>query len=267
MKSLAITAALLVPQVLPAQTAAATFMDWGRVSSSVYSDPVMGVQLWIGTSLRASGADSRSASESFDPDSVDAWANSAAAVVDPAVPPRDPSRILATPPLRSLRRGSLQVFRRAAGATWEDRVIISIEPSDASRPLNIAARPEEARQFLRALFSHAIGSRLAPDWESVARAKARTNCASDSLLAPAALLSSGTQDYPAAAPASGRTLIEFVIRADGSVDRGSIVALATTDPVFVAPSIALVAESQFRAATCRGVPMATVARQSVNYAR
>ena len=180
---------------------------------------------------------------------------------------RDPARVLATPPLPTLKQGSLRLLRRADGAGWEERVILSLEPGDSSRPFNVAALPEEARSFLRAFYQHAIESRLAPDWESIARAKGRTNCAADSLLVPANLLTSGPQAYPAEAPTAGRALIEFVIRADGAVDRGSIVALAATDPVFVAPSITLVAESRFRPATCQGTPMAVVARQSVNYAR
>jgi hypothetical protein len=266
-KSLLVATALLVPRLLPAQTAPATFMDWGRVSSSVYSDPVMGVQLWIGTSLRASGAHSRYASVSFAPDTLLAWADAAAVVIDPTAPPRDSTRILATPPLATLRKGSLRLLRRPSGTIWEDRVIISVEPGDSSRPLNIAALPEEARAFLHALYDHAIESRLAPDWESIARAKGRSNCAADSLLVPATLVTSGPQAYPATAPRAGRALIEFVIRADGGVDRGSIVALAATDPVFVAPSVDLVVQSRFRPATCQGVPLAVVARQSVNYAR
>ena len=56
MRSLALAFVLVVPGTLAAQAAPATFMDWGRVSSSLYSDPVMGVQLWIGTSLRTTGA-------------------------------------------------------------------------------------------------------------------------------------------------------------------------------------------------------------------
>lgn len=258
---------LAVPAVLSAQTAPATFIDWGRVSSSIYSDQVMGVQLWIGTSLRATGADSRSASESFAPDSVLNWANIAAVIIDPTAAPRDSVQFLATPALRTLKKGSLRLLRRSAGAAWEDRVVLSLEPGDSSRPFNVAARPEEARTFLQALYQHAIDSRLASDWEAQARAKARTNCAADSLVVPAALLASGALNYPADAPRAGRALIEFVIRADGGVDRGSIVALAATDPVFVAPSVNLVAESRFRPATCRGTPMATVARQSVSYAR
>jgi len=55
MRSLALAFVLVVPGTLSAQAAPATFMDWGRVSSSLYSDPVMGVQLWIGTSLRTTG--------------------------------------------------------------------------------------------------------------------------------------------------------------------------------------------------------------------
>lgn len=267
MKSLVIAVALLAPQLLPAQAAPATFMDWGRVSSSIYSDQVMGVQLWIGTSLRATGADSRYAGASFAPDSVLGWANAAALIVDPTAPPRDSTRILATPPLLTLKKGALRLLRRSAGAAWEDRVIISLEPGDSSRPFNVAALPEEARAFVRALYDHAIDSRLAADWETIARAKGRTNCAADSLVVPATLLTSGPLNYPATAPRSGRVLIEFVIRADGGVDRGSIVALAATDPLFVAPSETLVAESRFRPATCRGTPMAVVARQSVNYAR
>jgi hypothetical protein len=266
-KSLVVSLALLIPRLLPAQTAPATFMDWGRVSSSVYADPVMGVQLWIGTSLRSGAGDSRYASVSFAPDTVLAWADAAAVVIDPTAPPRDSTRVLATPPLPTLKRGSVRLLRRSAGAAWEDRVIISVEPGDSSRPLNIAALPEEARTFLHALYDHAIDSRLAPDWESIARAKGRTNCAADSLVVPASLLTSGPQAFPATAPAAGRVLIEFVIRADGAVDRGSIVALAATDPIFVAPSESLVVQSRFRPATCRGTPMAVVARQSVNYAR
>src|SRR6478736_2181260 len=143
MKKLIIAAALLVPRLLPAQTATATFMDWGRVSSSIYSDPAMGVQLWIGTSLRSTGSDSRYASVNFAPDSVLAWADGAAVVNAPTAPPRDASKVLATPPLPTLKGGSIRFLRRVVGYDWEDRVVISVEPGDSSPPLNIAARPEE----------------------------------------------------------------------------------------------------------------------------
>jgi hypothetical protein len=136
-KSLVVSLALLIPRLLPAQTAPATFMDWGRVSSSIYSDPVMGVQLWIGTSLRSGAGDSRYASVSFAPDTVLAWADAAAVVIDPTAPPRDSTRVLATPPLPTLKRGSVRLLRRSAGAAWEDRVIISVEPTMS---VNITAR-------------------------------------------------------------------------------------------------------------------------------
>jgi hypothetical protein len=269
-KALVLSVVLLFPPTLAAQAAQvapATFIDWGRVSSSIYSDPVMGVQLWIGTSLRASGTDDRSVSTKLAPDSVLSWADAAAVVIDPRTPPADPARVLATPPLSTLDHGVLRLLRRADGTAWEDRVILSVEPGDSARPLNVAARPEEARAFLRALYQHAIDSRLAPDWETTAKAKYRTNCATDSVVMAPSILSSGEMTYPATAPAAGRVLLEFVIRADGAVEPGSIVALAATDPVFVAPSQRLVLGSRFSPATCRGVPIAIVVRQSVNYAR
>jgi hypothetical protein len=258
----------VLPQALPAQTARATFIDWGNVTASVYANGELGVQLWVGTSYRAMNERSRSVSLAFAPDSIYRWADNAALVIAPARAPRDANSVLAAPPLLALDGTRVRMLRRAAGAAWEERVVLSFEAPDTTvPPLNIAAQPAEARAFVDALYQKAGTSALAVDWAQRLAARGRIQCADQSQLVPAGIASGAVPTYPITALGSGRVLLEFVIRADGWVDRETIVPIAATDEIFVRPSIEAVVKSRFTPATCRGTPVATVARQSINYVR
>jgi hypothetical protein len=267
-KSLVIVAALLLPELVAAQAARATFIDWGNVTASVYADPALGVQLWVGTSYRAMNERSRSVSLAFAPDSVYPWADGAALVIGPARAPRDSASVLAAPVLRALDGTRVRMLRRAAGAAWEDRVVLSFEAPDTTLPpLNIAARPAEARAFVDALFQKAGTSALTPDWSDRLASRGRIQCADQTQLVPAGIVNGAVPAYPITALGSGRVLLEFVIGTDGWVDRQTVVPIAATDPVFVRPSVEALVGSRFTPATCRGTPIATVARQSINFVR
>jgi hypothetical protein len=267
-RSLVIVTALFLPQLLAAQTPRATFIDWGNVTASVYADQNLGVQLWVGTSYRAMNERSRSVTLGFAPDSVYRWADAAALVITPARPPRDTASVLAAPVLRALDGTRLRMLRRAAGTQWEDRVVLSFEPPDTTiPPLNIAALPAEARSFVTAIYEKAGTSVLTRDWAERLASRGRIQCADQAQLVPAGIASGAVPQYPVTALGSGRVLLEFVIGADGWVDRQSVVPIAATDPVFVRPSIEALVGSRFTPATCRGIAIATIARQSINFVR
>ena len=268
MRSLVVAAALLLPELLSAQTPRATFIDWGNVTASVYADQHLGVQLWVGTSYRAMNERSRSVTLGFAPDSIYPWADGAALVIAPAHPPRDTASVLAVPPLRALDGSRVRMLRRAAGKVWADRVVLSFEAPDTTiPPLNIAALPAEARSFVDALFQKAGTSILTPDWADRLASRGRIQCADQSQFVAAGIASGAVPQYPVTALGSGRVLLEFVIGTDGWVDRQTVVPIAATDPVFVRPSIEALVGSHFTPATCRGTPIATVARQSINFVR
>lgn len=268
MRSLVIVVALLVPNLVAAQAPRATFIDWGNVTASVYADQNLGVQLWVGTSYRAMNDRSRSVTLGFAPDSIFRWVDGAALVITPARPPRDTASVLAAPSLRALDGTRVRMLRRAAGTAWADRVILSFEAPDTTiPPLNIAALPAEARSFVDALFRKAGGSALTPDWAERLANRGRMQCADQSQFVAAGIASGAIPQYPITALGSGRVLLEFVIGTDGWVDRQTVVPIATTDPVFVRPSIEALVGSHFTPATCRGIPIATVARQSINFVR
>jgi hypothetical protein len=263
-----LVALALLPGSATAQAARATFIDWGNVTASVYADPNLGVQVWVGTSYRAMNERSRSVTLGFHPDSVYPWADGAALVIAPARAPRDSGAIIATPSLRAIDGTRVRLLRRAAGAVWEDRVVLSFEaPDTAVPPLNIATRPAEARSFVDALFQKAGTSALTPDWAERLASRGRIQCADQSQLVAASVASGAVPEYPITALGSGRVLLEFVIGADGWVDRQTVVPIAATDPVFIRPSVDALVGSRFTPATCRGTRIATVARQSINFVR
>ncbi len=267
-RTLFLAALLLAPALLPAQTTRATFIDWGNVTGSVYADGTYGVQLWIGTSFRAMNERSRSVTLGFAPDSVYPWADAATLVIAPAHPPRDTASVLAAPPLRALDGTLVRILRRAAGNAWGDRVVLSFESSDTTiPPLNIAARPDEARNFVESLYQKAASSTLAPDWQTRIAELRSFPCAAGGVVTRPGVASGAVPEYPPGAPASGRVLLEFVVGANGYADRAKIVAIATSNEVFVHPSIEAVVRTRFTPGTCNGAPVPVLVRQSVNFVR
>ena len=118
------------------------------------------------------------------------WADAAALVISPARPPRDTSSVLAAPSLRALDGTRVRMLRRAAGAVWDARVVLSFEAPDTTvPPLNIAAQPAEARSFVDALYQKAGTSALAADWADRLASRGRIQCADQSQLVPAGIAS------------------------------------------------------------------------------
>ena len=85
---------------------------------------------------------------------------------------------------------------------------------------------------------------------------------------PAVVLSQPMPQYPPALASiglEGRVAVEFVIDTTGTVERGSIKVLQSTQPAFEAAARTAIAGSLFRPAHVRGVNVRQLTRQSVHF--
>jgi hypothetical protein len=257
---------LALPGTLSAQHRLGTWLDWGTVEVLLYPSSDHGLQVSFWTTGQAGVQRGRGVAGGFEPESVFAWINAADRVIHPVARPSGPTVVLATPALRSASGDSIQMFRRAKGGRWEDRVIVALdERGNGADHFAIRARPAETTALIEGMLREAGLSGY--DKDSVAASVART----DSLPmlqgrvdTPPALVEAGPQSYPDQS-IRGRVLLEYFVREDGTVEASSIHAIIADDDRLVDPARTMVAASRFTSALLNGRPVGITVRQAVNF--
>lgn len=258
-RMMVLVAALLSPGALSAQQdLGGTYIDWGTVGVAVYPDTVLGMQLIMTARRFDIGSLSHDARGGYDPDSVFAWVNAAARMLQPATAPSGPDAILVSPVLRSSCGDSLRLFRRAKGTKWRQDVILSLT---VARPredhFGVQAKVSEVRALLDELVRQASLSAMHPE-TGVALQREPPPDSFPALLRGGAVFSSASWG-------GGVVVVEYRIDSTGHVDMDSIHPLFRSRPDLMDPTREWLHKILFTPAIRGGRPVPFTVRQVLNF--
>ena len=243
-------------------------LDWGTVNVLVSADTVGGVGIWAGTSPLVYGGPAREFIGAFNPEGLPAWLDQANTVASTTSEPSRAAIALRTLPLLGRDSSGLVLIRRRDEYGWDNHVQLVFFAPDTARAWSIRLPLDRTRELLRTILVQALRSRWAPD----SLAPPQDNPLTDEGLEkdgddrPPSLVYRPPLAYPATLRQQGidgQVWLQFVVRANGTIDPGSFRARLYDDSAFVDAAVHSLARSRWHPGLARGEPIDVVVSQQV----